>query len=213
MVIATKAETYLAAGEVEKSWAMLRGEKLGPGDEGFGVLFNIILARRDYDEAIRRINAMHETGNEPPLFSALDRASLGFVQLAKGDRAGAESLLHDAERELTKLRDQHEGGPIVLEQLMLVEACLARRDEVEQIGDQLRAMRRFDKWTYPLAGENIATAYAVMGDADRAIPLLETALHETYVYAITPAYLRTGPAFDRIRNDPRFQKLCEDQAK
>jgi len=213
MVIATKAETYLAAGEVEKSWAMLRGEKLGPGDEGFGVLFNIILARRDYDEAIRRINAMHETGNEPPLFSALDRASLGFVQLAKGDRAGAESLLHDAERELTKLRDQHEGGPIVLEQLMLVEACLGRRDEVEQIGDQLRAMRRFDKWTYPLAGENIATAYAVMGDADRAIPLLETALHETYVYAITPAYLRTGPAFDRIRNDPRFQKLCEDQAK
>ena len=213
MVIATKAETYLAAGDVEKSWAMLRGEKLGPGDEGAGVLLNIILARRDYDEAIRRINAMHETGNEPPLFSAVDRASLGFIQLAKGDRAEAESLLHDAERELTKLRDRHEGGPIVLEQLMLVEACLARRDEVEQIGDQLRAMRRFDKWTYPFGNVNIATAYAVMGDADRAIPLLETALHETYVYAITPAYLRNDPAFDRIRNDPRFQKLCEDQAK
>jgi serine/threonine protein kinase/Tfp pilus assembly protein PilF len=211
MVIATKAETYLAAGDVEKSWAMLRGEKLGPGDEGVGVLLSIILARRDYDEAIRRINAMHETGNEPPLFSAVDRANLGFIQLTKGDRAEAESLLHDAERELTKLRDQHEGGPIVLEQLMLVEACLARRDEVEQIGDQLRAMRRFDKWTYQFGEVNIAGAYALMGDADRAIPLLETALHETYVYAITPAYLRNDPAFDRIRNDPRFQKLCEEK--
>ena len=155
---------------------------------------------------------MHETGNEPPLFSALDRASLGFIQLAKGDRAEAESLLHDAERELTKLRDRHEGGPIVLEQLMLVEACLARRDEVEQIGDQLRAIRRFDKWTYPLADENIATAYAVMGDADRAIPLLETALHETYVYAITPAYLRNDPAFDRIRNDP-LQPFQDDTVR
>ena len=70
-------------------------------------------------------------------------------------------------------------------------------------------MRRFDKWTYPLADEKIATANAVMGDADRAIPLLETALHETYAGAITPAYLRTEPAFDHIRNDPRFQKLCE----
>ena len=190
---------------------MLRGEKLGPGDEGVGVLLSIILARRDYDEAIRRINAMHETGNEPPLFSALDRASLGFLQLAKGDHAEAEPLLHDAERELTKLRDRHEGGAIVLEQLMLVEACLARRDEVEQIGDQLRAMRRFDKWTYQFGEVNIAGAYALMGDADRAIPLLETALHETYVYAITPAYLRNDPAFDHIRNDPRFQKLCEEK--
>jgi hypothetical protein len=90
---------------------------------------------------------------------------------------------------------------------------LARRDEVEQIGDQLRAMRRFDKWTYPFGEVNIAGAYALMGDADRAIPLLETALHETYVYAIMPADLRNHPAFDRIRNDPRFQKLCEDQAK
>ena len=213
MVIATKAETYLAAGDLEKSWAMLRGEKLGPGDEGLGVLFSIILERRDYDEAIRRINAMHETGNEPPLFSALNRALLGFIQLAKGDRAGAEPLLHDAERELTKLRDRHEGGAIVLEHLMFVEACLARRDEVEQIGDQLRAMRRFDKWTYPFGEVNIAAAYALMGDAERAIPLLETALHETYVYAIMPADLRNHPAFDRIRNDPRFQKLCEDQAK
>jgi TolB-like protein/Tfp pilus assembly protein PilF len=212
-VIASKAETYLAAGDVEKSWEMLREIKFGPADDGFGILLNTILARRDYDEAIRRIHALGETGNEPPLFSALDRAAVGRIQLTKGDRAAAEPLLHEAEQKLTKLREANEGGIIVLEQLMQVEAALGQRDAVERIGNQLRAMRHFDKWTYPIADENIAIAYAVMGDADRAVPLLETTLHETYVIAITPAYLRNNPVFDRIRRDPRFEKLSQETPK
>ena len=207
-IIASKAETHLAEGDVEKSWEMLRNVKFGPGDDGFGILLNIILDRRDYDEAIRRINAMHESGNEPVLFSAIDRAALGLIQLAKGDRAAAEPLLHEAEQRLTKLREANEGGIIVLEQLMQVQACLGRRDQVELIGDQLRAMRRFDKWTYPIANENIASAYAQMGDADRVLPLLDSVVHENYAGAITPAYLRNDPIYDRIRKDPRFQKLA-----
>ena len=58
---------------------------------------------------------------------------------------------------------------------------------------------------------NIALAYAIMGDADDAIPLLERVLHENYASAITPAYLRVDPTYDRIRNDPRFQKLCQEK--
>jgi hypothetical protein len=29
--------------------------------------------------------------------------------------------------------------------------------------------------------------------------------------AITPALLRVDPIWDQIRNDPRFQKLCEEK--
>jgi hypothetical protein len=50
-----------------------------------------------------------------------------------------------------------------------------------------------------------------MGNADGAIPLLERVLHETYASALTRAYLRTDPVYDQIRNDPRFQKLCQDK--
>src|SRR5262249_36064806 len=120
----------------------------------------------------------------------------------------AEPLLHQAEGELTQLRDQHEGGMIVLDTLIQVEACLGRRDEVERIGEQLRAARRFDKWTRPFADLPIATAYALMGDADHAVPLLDNALRQTYAGAITPAYLRFDPRYDRIRNDSRFQKIA-----
>jgi hypothetical protein len=150
---------------------------------------------------------MRESGKEPPLFQALDRAVVGQLKFAQGDSVTAEPLLHQAEGELTRLRDRHEGGIIVLDQLIFVEACLGRPQEVERIGEQLRATR-FDKWTYPFNDLKIATAYAVMGDADRAVPLLETALHETYAMAATPAYLRFDPRFDRIRNDPRFQKMA-----
>jgi predicted Zn-dependent protease len=151
---------------------------------------------------------MRELGNEPPLFRAIDGGVLGQIDFTKGEVAAAAPLLNEAEHELNELRNRHEGGLIVLEQLLHVEACLGQRDEVEQIGNQARERRRFDKWTYPIADVHIATAYAQMGDADRAIPLLETLLHETYVLAITPAYLRFDPRYDRIRNDPRFQKLA-----
>jgi hypothetical protein len=88
------------------------------------------------------------------------------------------------------------------------DAYLGRRDEVERIGEQLRSIRRLDKWTYPLADLAIAIGYAQMGDGDRAIPLLDKVLHQTYVTAITPAYLRFDSWYDPIRNDPRFQKLA-----
>jgi len=212
-IIADKAESYAAAGDLDKAWEMLRDLKFGPNDKGFGVLLDVIVRRRDFDEAIRRINAMRETGNEMPLFQAIDRASTARLQAVKGDAAAAEPLLRQAERDLIQLRDRHEGGIIVLEQLIHVEACLGRRDEVERLGEELRALRRFDKWTYPRADEVIANTYAEMGDADRAVPLLETVLHQTYVDAITTVYLRLDPIYDRIRKDPRFQKLCEEKPK
>ncbi len=207
-LIADKAESYAAAGDLDKAWEMLRDLKFGPNDAGFGVLLDVIVRRRDFDEAVRRISAMRETGNEMQLFQVIDRASTARLQAVKGDAVVAEPLLRQAEHDLIQLRDRHEGGIIVLEHLIHVEACLGRRDEVERIGEELRALRSFDKWTYPRVDEVIANTYAEMGDADRAVPLLETVLHQTYSDAITTAYLRLDPIYDRIRNDPRFQKLA-----
>jgi hypothetical protein len=36
-------------------------------------------------------------------------------------------------------------------------------------------------------------------------------LRVPYFASLTPAKLRIDPTFEQIRNDPRFQKLCEEK--
>ncbi len=54
-------------------------------------------------------------------------------------------------------------------------------------------------------------AYASLGDADQAIPLIEQILNASYPRSITPALLRLNPIWDEIRREPRFQKLAKAQ--
>ncbi len=55
--------------------------------------------------------------------------------------------------------------------------------------------------------------YALLGRADEAVPILTDVLarvraHENTFWPLTPALLRIDPLWDKIRDDPRFQKLA-----
>jgi hypothetical protein len=58
---------------------------------------------------------------------------------------------------------------------------------------------------------DMAQIYALLGDADHAIPILTRLLQIPYDGAITPALLRIDPIWDQIRNDPRFQDLVSEK--
>jgi hypothetical protein len=66
----------------------------------------------------------------------------------------------------------------------------------------------------------MALIYALLGDADHAIPILKQLLHTPYGQGailsesgvpITPASLRLDPVWDQIRNDSRFQELAAEK--
>ena len=76
---------------------------------------------------------------------------------------------------------------------------------------------RKTRWMVPLPIEILARVAARMGEPDRAIAALQKLLSIPYEGALasnvplTPALLRLDPMFDPLRNDPRFQKLCEEK--
>ena len=74
-----------------------------------------------------------------------------------------------------------------------------------------------DAVTGPIPIEIFARVAARMGEPDRAIAALQKLLSTPYSGSfafgvpLTPALLRLDPMFDPLRNDPRFQKLCEEK--
>jgi len=65
-----------------------------------------------------------------------------------------------------------------------------------------------DGWHGPMALVSSAEIYDMLGDADRAIPLIERAL--AIPSLLQWKALRLDPRWDSIRSHPRFQKLCEE---
>ncbi len=64
-----------------------------------------------------------------------------------------------------------------------------------------------DPFEGPEREEHMARVYALLGDADDAIPILKRLLRTPSPTEVTPELMRINPIWDPIRNDPRFQEL------
>ena len=68
-----------------------------------------------------------------------------------------------------------------------------------------------DPFEGPLREEEMAQIYALLGNADEAIPILKRWVQVPSATSITPALMRIDPIWDPIRHDPRFQELVAEK--
>src|SRR5262245_43848231 len=142
---------------------------------------------------------------------------LGWAQEVAGDHATARESWKQARSELESFLKEQPDNNLLIGYLALTN--MGSGDKAAALALSERAMAALpiekDALTGPLPIETLARVAAQMGEPDRAVAALQKLLSIPYAGSppLTPALLRLDPMFDPLRNDPRFQKLCEDKQR
>jgi TolB-like protein/Tfp pilus assembly protein PilF len=220
-LFAVKAEVYQALGRLDKADALLG--QLHPRawspDANLTIWYQAVL-RRGGGPAISLFRDLSAPSNSlPARLQSYIVCGLGELERLRGEADAAKADYTQA-RVLIKanLKEQPDNPWLIS---VLAQACagLGERDvalhEADHAVNLVKSSR--DTSAVPFHQEIRARIQARFGDADAATASLQDLLSVPYRGPFGPpltrALLQIDPYFDAIRNDPRFQKLCEQKTK
>src|SRR5262245_55114940 len=211
IALGRKAAALWAMGDLQAVEPLLTN----PGFDSYDRGVHALLQRR-YATAIEIFSAPPPSNLAPSPSTSERQLFLGLSQQRAGDIPAARATYQKAAQDF-----QSELEKVVLGswQEAWLHSCLGRAyaslgEANSAIAEGQKAMDIDPASKNPVDGpgweEKMANIYALLGDADHAIPILKRLLQTTYAGAITPALLRLDPIWDQIRNDPRFQELAAE---
>lgn len=216
--LAIKATVAQAEGDLPRAAALLAPLHPNP-DNSF------VLETQAYQEILERrpgqiITRLKEILNKPdPALGYSNgelRFWLGWAQEVAGDHAAAQASWSQARSELESFLKEQPDNYFLIGYLALTKIASSDKAAALVLSERAIAALPIEKDTLngPIPVEILSRVAAQMGESDRAIAALQKLLSIPYAGALpagplTPALLRLDPMFDPLRNDRRFQKLCQ----
>jgi TolB-like protein/Tfp pilus assembly protein PilF len=214
--ILDKVTIYQALGELDKAEALLTTFHPAADDDYMArVLAYQKLLQRRYPDGVALLKS-YLASPTPLLRIRLSqiRIALGDFQRLSGDAPAANASYARARDELDAQLKQQPDNSEIISALAQAYTGLGNKKVALQHAEQALALRpeSQDVVLARLYEEDLARIEARFGEADRAIKGLQYLLTVAYGDPpLTPALLRLDPTFDPLRNDSRFQKLCEEK--
>jgi TolB-like protein/Tfp pilus assembly protein PilF len=221
--LALKAAIAQAEGDLPRAAALLA--PLHPGADDASVLetqvYQAILERRSAPMIARLKEVLAKPDPALGYFIGELRFWLGWAQEVAGDHPAALESWRQARSELEPFVKEQPENYALIHDLALTNMGLGDKAVAFAFVEKAAAIVPIEKDAMdgPAPIEILARVAAQMGEPDRALTALEKALSIPYEgplafnVPLTPALLRLDPMFDPLRNDPRFQKLCEEKPK
>src|SRR5438034_2565300 len=210
-LISMKAEVFLATGDLQAMEPLLANPRLDATPRAVYVLF-----QRRYAEAIEILSKALATETDRNARN-IEKLLLGLSQQRAGDVTAARATYQDAAQDLQRQLEKAAPDSFSASRThaFLGQAYAVLGEAPSAIAEGQKAMAieptSKDPVDGPVREETMADIYALLGDADHAVPILKRLLQMPYGGAITPALLRLDPIWDQIRNDPRFQELATEK--
>ena len=209
-VLIFKAASWMAEGNLDAAGQLLDPLPSQLGDAPMlSAQVSYLFQRRRFGDAVRALTAAMAA----PDF-VLDGwtsgyyPALGWAQHGAGDEKSAHMTFAEGKQKLEALRARWNDNGYITSSLAKIAAGLGDADGAEREADHCVQLGGDDQ--YHLAGmtQNRVIALALAGRNERALALLEAEMKKPIPFYAGD--LRWSPDWDKLRDDPRFQKLLAD---